>query len=106
MNSFVSSYHPQPAGLTSWRWYSRWPVWAQIVPIVVMLLSGSTLMGSYRWVQSVLGVIWMLWLVLEVNVDRDNPRHRAWGRVRRIIVTGLGIMAVVLMLVPGILGGR
>ncbi|MDX6382962.1 MAG: hypothetical protein QOK48_535 [Blastocatellia bacterium] len=106
MNPFATSEHPQPPGLTSWCWYSRWPVWAQIGPIVLMLLSGSTLMGSYRWVQSIVGVVWMSWFVLEVNIDRTNPRHRAWSRTRRIIVTGLGMLAIAYMLISGIFAFR
>lgn len=99
MNSFTSSNPSQPSAPTSWLWYSRWPVWAQAGPIVLILVSGSSIMGPHRWVQRLVGVLWMAWLVLEVNIDRANPRHQGWSRTRRVIVTLLGLSAIAFILI-------
>ena len=98
MKTLSSVDHAPASGWARWRWYSRWPVVAQVALFPVMFLSGSRLMGSYRWVQAVVCVLWMVWLVLELNLHPDAPHWRGWSRRRRIITTGWVVMCIAMSL--------
>ncbi len=60
-------------------------------------------MGSFRWLQAVVSVLWMVWMVLEVNLSREDPRLQAWSRRRRVIVTVVGILGIAYVVISGIL---
>ena len=89
---------PSQQPLTSWRWISRWPSPAQVALVVAMFLSGSQLMGSYRWIQGVMCLVWIGWLLLEVLFDRESQRlHRlSWWRFALIVAIGVSGLTYIL----------
>lgn len=99
MNTLSSVDDPQTSGWARWRWFSQWPVVATIAFILVIFLLGSRLMGSYRWVQTVVGTLWIVWLLFEITLHPDAPQRRGWSRRRRIVTTGMLILALVMNLV-------
>ena len=84
--------------LTTWRWISRWPAPAQYALVTAMFLSGSQLMGSYRWIQGVMCLVWIGWLLLEVLFDRESQRlHRlSWWRFALIVAIGVSGLTYIL----------
>ena len=85
---------PSQQPLTSWRWISRWPSPAQVALVVAMFLSGSQLMGSYRWLQGVVSAVWIGWLLLEVFFNRENPRLQRWSWWRRAVFVVSGVLGL------------
>ena len=101
LNAQSASDRP-PKPPATWRWISRWPSPAQYALVTAMFLSGSQLMGSYRWIQGVVCAAWMAWLLLEVFFDREDPRLQSWSWWRySIFVVGgfLGLIYIVYDLV-------
>ena len=103
MESHSSLDRPQHSRAARWHWFSQWPGVAQVAFVFLLMLSGSSLMGSFRWLQAVVSVLWMVWMVLEVNLSREDPRLQAWSRRRRVIVTVVGILGIAYVVISGIL---
>ena len=105
MESHSSLDRPQPKRAARWRWFTQWPGGAQVAFVFLVMVSGSSLMGSFRWVQAVVCALWIGWMILEANLSREDPRLQAWSSLRRITVTVVGILGIAYVVISGILFG-
>jgi hypothetical protein len=76
-----------PTARTSWRWISQWPAPAEVVLLLVILFSGSSIIPYGEWIQMILVGTYFVWSTLDLHFNTQNPRREDWSPRRRLVTS-------------------